>query len=363
MEQNVRTVAVRYTPTSVYNPSCQQSVTLQDSPNYSSNSPDDGLTLGTGMTVGQANTDIGSGSGTEVLTGVSADTAVHTTSRYMQVTNVVGDGVVANTAKLFASPDVLVSYSDPLDLTTIYDPILCCPSVNVPEASASLTFATDSRDFTGYCSFSQGAFQQGIQATCNNPACSWLMTGEALQHLDFFPMGDQLSSSDGATNGFQVAFACPQAVRLFLQDNQGTSGQVGRDMSVQCPPNGVALNKVNFGADSGSGIFGSQMVAAALNIIYGDVSLKKLGNLYVCGYTDPIFGTSLNGLTVRQIYFNILMPIWDGQVNNPSTATIAQAEKIAEAFDLVFDDPTQCAGGSNPTALGWLAAFLYFDSC
>jgi hypothetical protein len=274
----------------------QYNVTLSDTES-------DISTTGTGFTVGNFVTNIGSGTGTEVISA----TVTRTVSVDVSCDN--GSGTVGNTANL-AGEDSSVQVQtgiDPITLLPIYVDFACCVGVDL-DASAVVDISCSG---TPGCKF------------CDAPLCTYTQGGYA-QTNPHTGLPAQLLWNNFATvypsgivvgGGFSMKFTSAAAISAYL-------------------PAGGAADSLNADlvdpTSSNSGVFGGQVLTLKINIDFSAAGLTAngpLGALVLCNL----------GVTVNQVLADANTVLGGGAL--PSYVTsISELNDLVNNLNNAFDN-------------------------
>jgi hypothetical protein len=257
-ESNVRTVVTRISQSVPAAEVCDAAVTLTDT------AAD--LAATSTVTFGNYSTDIGGGTGVEVLTGSAVRTVV-----VEDVAAGVDGGTLTNTAHLDAEGSTMALQGPSQSYT-----FSCCPAVDL-EASATVPVVeTTSEDPPEYCTFTPT--QWSGQSFGGNPLL--------VANFDtLYPSGVEVGVP-GPT-GFSMRFTSEAAVATYLGQNVTGAGKLTADVT---NPVTTASRKL-----------GQEVLALRMNVDFNDASLLGSGGAVLGDLRIVKRFAAVNGLTVRQV--------------------------------------------------------------
>ncbi|MBI3929332.1 MAG: hypothetical protein HY319_27545 [Armatimonadetes bacterium] len=279
-----------------------------------SDRPEDLATTGTVTTTGWT-TDLGAGSGVQVICGS------RTFSLQVQAEPGEQGGEATNTAHLFGKACFIhvVGPIDPATGKPICFTIPCCPGLRLVASNTQTVPPAGGGDPPG--GFEPGDYrsqtQGGWGSTPNGQNPGAILAGNFAQ---LYPAGIEIGIP-GET-GFSARFTAAPAIEGFLPQG-GPSAALTADLTDP--------------TSSAAGVFGGQVLALRLNV---DFSQSQVAG-FPAGIGDLTLvdtGTSLDGLTVRQVLAAAEQALGGGQL--PESMGLDDLNEIASNLNEAFVDGT-----------------------
>jgi hypothetical protein len=302
-EHNVRTVPSRVTDSLPALAMCNDNVTLTDTES-------DISTTGTGFTVGNFVTDIGGGTGTEVIT----TSLTRTVSEDVTCTD--GSGTVGNTANLTgASDSVALQIGIDGNGNPIYVYFPCCVGVDL-DASAVVDISCNGGSGCKFCSaplctYTQGAYGQTNPHTGLPDGAPALLLWNNFATV--YPSGVEVGIA--GVGGYSMQFSTAAAIAAYLPAG-GPADSLNADL----------VNPTS----SNSGVFGGQVLALKINVDFSAAGLTQngpLGALVLCNF----------GVTVDQVLADANTVLGGGTL--PSYVTsISDLNDLVDNLNKAFDN-------------------------